>query len=250
MPEGGTSGRIGRTEPVREQQRGTRVRGGVGNQAFVREQITRYILDNGLRAGDPLPSEQTLMAELDVGRHPLREAMKALQALGIVEIRHGYGTYVGTSSFQSLEDGLSFRMSQSMAGDLAEVRNVLQVRQAIEVGLAGDVVAGLSADGLVRLERIVAEMEERAGRGEYFPEQDWAFHEALYQPIGNTLVTDLLAVFWRTFSRVDTELNGPHYSPTDAAGWHRDLLERLREGDAAEFAASMRRHFHGINSRF
>src|SRR5687768_17885085 len=100
-----------------------------------------FILERGLKAGDPLPNEQELMVQLGVGRHPLREAMKALQAVGIIEIRHGHGTYVGQVTLQSLEDGLAFRMSQSMAGDLRDVANVLEVRQAIEVGLADDVVA-------------------------------------------------------------------------------------------------------------
>ena len=72
-----------------------RARGAAGNQCFIRDQMKSFILERGLKAGDPLPNEQELMAQLGVGRHPLREAMKALQAVGIIEIRHGYGTYVG-----------------------------------------------------------------------------------------------------------------------------------------------------------
>ncbi|TDD28625.1 FadR family transcriptional regulator [Kribbella turkmenica] len=227
----------------------SRARGAAGNQSFIRDQMKSYILERGLKAGDPLPNEQELMAQLGVGRHPLREAMKALQAVGIIEIRHGYGTYVGEVSLQSLEDGLAFRMSQSMAGDLRDVQNVLEVRQAIEVGLAADVVAFFSSHGYDTLEPIVERMEAKADAGEYFPVEDWAFHQALYEPLGNALVIDLLSVFWRTFSQVDARLPGARYSPADAAAWHRDLLVALESGDPDSFARSMKKHFHGIHTR-
>jgi len=227
----------------------SRARGAAGNQSFIRDQMKSYILERGLKAGDPLPNEQELMAQLGVGRHPLREAMKALQAVGIIEIRHGYGTYVGEVSLQSLEDGLAFRMSQSMAGDLRDVQNVLEVRQAIEVGLADDVVARFNAHGYDTLEPIVARMEAQAEAGKYFPDEDWAFHQALYEPLGNALVIDLLSVFWRTFAQVDARLPGARYSPADAAAWHRDLVNALHTGDPEAFTRSMKKHFNGIHTR-
>jgi DNA-binding FadR family transcriptional regulator len=219
------------------------------NQSFIRDQMKSFILERGLKAGDPLPNEQELMVQLGVGRHPLREAMKALQAVGIIEIRHGHGTYVGQVTLQSLEDGLAFRMSQSMAGDLRDVRNVLEVRQALEVGLAADVVAHFTGAGFDQLDEIVAGMESKAAEGEYFPIEDWAFHQALYEPLGNALIIDLLSVFWRTFADVDARLPGARYTPSDAASWHRDLLTTLKSANPEAFAHSMKAHFIGIHTR-
>ncbi|HLT61868.1 MAG TPA: FadR/GntR family transcriptional regulator [Microlunatus sp.] len=220
------------------------------NQEYIRDAVKAYILDHNLAAGDPLPTEQELMSQLGVGRHPLREAMKALQAVGIIEIRHGYGTYVGKLGLKSLEDGLAFRMSQSMAGDLREVRNVLAVRQALEVGLADEVVAHFAGGDLAELTEIVERMESKAERGETFAEEDWEFHRALYEPLGNDLVLDLVSVFWRTFADVNARLPGDEYAPTTSARWHRDLLDALRTGDPAKFAAAMKDHFLGIRVRF
>ena len=202
-----------------------RARGAAGNQSFIRDQMKSYILERGLKAGDPLPNEQELMAQLGVGRHPLREAMKALQAVGIIEIRHGYGTYVGEVSLQSLEDGLAFRMSQSMAGDLRDVQNVLEVRQAIEVGLADDVVAYFSSHGYddPRADRRTDGSQGR--RRQVLPRRGLglppgALRAARQRPGHRPAVS----VFWRTFSQVDARLPGARYSPADAAAWHRDLL--------------------------
>ncbi len=220
------------------------------NQEFIRDAVKAYILDHNLASGDPLPTEQELMSQLGVGRHPLREAMKALQAVGIIEIRHGYGTYVGAVGLKSLEDGLAFRMSQSMTGDLREVRDVLAVRQALEIGLADEVVAHFSDGGLDELTEIVERMEARADRGASFADEDWEFHRALYQPLGNDLIMDLLSVFWRTFADVNARLPGDSYPPEAAARWHRDLLTALQSGDSARFAAAMKDHFVGIRTRF
>ncbi|MFC7624153.1 FadR/GntR family transcriptional regulator [Microlunatus sp. GCM10028923] len=220
------------------------------NQEFIRDAVKAYILDHNLASGDPLPTEQELMSQLEVGRHPLREAMKALQAVGIIEIRHGYGTYVGTLGLKSLEDGLAFRMSQSMAGDLREVRDVLAVRQALEIGLADEVVAHFANGDLGELTGIVERMEAAAERDIPFADEDWEFHRALYQPLGNALILDLVSVFWRTFADVNARLPGDQYSREDAARWHRDLLNALESGDAPRFAAAMKDHFVGIRTRF
>ena len=226
-----------------------RPRRGTGSQEFIRERMTSLILERGLRAGDPLPNEQELMALLGVGRHPLREAMTALQAVGIVEIRHGFGTYVGSVGLQSLEDGLAFRMRQSMGGDLHDIRNVLEIREVLEVGLAEKVVDHFGRHGTDELADIVGRMRTRVEAGQYFPEEDWAFHRALYEPLGNELVVDLVSVFWRAFAEVDPRLPGPRYTPADALGWHRDLLAALTTGRPDRYATAMKEHFSGIHGR-
>ena len=75
----------------------------------IQREVMQLILDRKLRAGAPLPTEAELMEDLGVSRNSVREALKALQALDIVEIRHGYGTYVGEASLTPLVDGLTFR---------------------------------------------------------------------------------------------------------------------------------------------
>ncbi|WP_329609273.1 FadR/GntR family transcriptional regulator [Arthrobacter sp. ATA002] len=67
------------------------------------------ILDSRLQAGSPLPTEAELCSALGVGRNTLRESLKVLQALGVVEIRHGYGMFVAPTNFDALTTGLSFR---------------------------------------------------------------------------------------------------------------------------------------------
>lgn len=213
------------------------------------EAIKDFILARGLVAGDLMPTESELMEQLGVSRNALREAIKALQALGFVEVRHGTGTYVGAVQTRVMQDGLAFRLQQSMRASMQEVQGLLQVREALEVGLASDVVRHYITHSTDQLRAIVEAMEAKADAGEYFPDEDLAFHEALYRPLENELIMDLLWVFWTTFHEIDPRLPGPHYSPAEACSWHRGLLEALEHADVDLYRVRMRGHFDGVRIR-
>jgi DNA-binding FadR family transcriptional regulator len=223
--------------------------GARANQRALQEAIKHMIVERGLPAGAALPTESELMRQLQVSRHPLREAMKALQAVGIVDIRHGYGTYVGSVPFTGLEAGLAFRGALSVRGDHADIRDLLEIREVLESGLVDRVLAAYDQIDFDALEAEVAAMERAAGRGRYAPERDWAFHETLYRPLGNQLILELLQVFWRVFNTLDAQLPRAGGTPEATAGWHRRILEALRARDEPAMRAAFVRHFEGIRSR-
>lgn len=219
------------------------------NQDRLQDAIKQFILARELHPGDPLPTETELMELLGSSRNALREAMKALQALGYVEVRHGYGTYAGALPLSPLQDFLAFRLRRSMTTDLKEVSDLLQLREAFEVGMSTDVVGAHRTGGSEELARIVDAMKEKAEAGEYFPEEDLAFHGELYRPLDNAMIHELLEVFWRTFHVIDPDLPGPHYSPMQAWAWHDGLLRALERGDTDLYRSRMREHFDGIRIR-
>ncbi|WP_394838080.1 FadR family transcriptional regulator [Pendulispora rubella] len=223
--------------------------GARANQQALQESIKKLIVERKLEPGSPLPTEFELMSELGVSRHPLREAMKALEALGIVDIRHGYGTYVGSVSLAGLETGLTFRTARSLKSDLSDIRDLLELREVLESGLVQRVVAAYDRADFVGLEECVAAMEARAHRGEYAPDADWRFHETLYRPLGNELILDLLRVFWRVFHALEEELPVADWSPEMVARWHRTILTALRHRDEAGLRAAIDEHFRGIRVR-
>lgn len=219
------------------------------NQERLQDEIKQLILTRELHPGDALPTESELMELLGTSRNPLREAIKALQALGFVEVRHGHGTYAGALPLSPLQDFLSFRLRRSLGTDLREVADLLQLREALEVGMASDVVRTHLSRGTEELRSIVAAMRAKADAGEFFPDEDLAFHGALYRPIGNGMIQELLEVFWNTFHLIDPELPGPHYSPAEAWAWHDGLVRALERGDVDLYRSRMREHFDGIRIR-
>lgn len=216
----------------------------------IQRQVMQLILDRKLPAGAPLPTESELMEDLGVSRNSVREALKALQALDIVDIRHGYGTYVGQASLTPLIDGLTFRTLARDDHDAGALAEILQVREVLEEGLIRRVAATLTEAELDRLEAVVVRMEAAGRSGHTFPELDREFHELLYASLGNALVPQLLGAFWTVFRRVSGARGRPDDpSPELTARWHRDIVTALRARDVEGAQRAMAVHFRGIEAR-
>ncbi|MEV0171734.1 FadR/GntR family transcriptional regulator [Streptomyces sp. NPDC050803] len=226
-----------------------RMAGETGNSR-IRRAVVQLILDRRLRPGAPLPTETELMTDLGVSRNSVREALKALQALDIVEIRHGYGTYVGQASLTPLVDGLTFRALAGHDHDTGALAEMLQVREVLEDGLLRRVVATITEAELDRLEEVVDRMGAAGRAGLPFDELDREFHELLYAPLGNSLVPQLLGAFWTVFRRVSGTLGHPgRPAPELTVRRHRDIVTALRARDVEGAQHAMAVHFRGIEAR-
>lgn len=215
----------------------------------IRDEITGLILSRGLRSGDPLPTENELVEALGVSRNSIREALKALQALDIVEIRHGYGTYVGRLSLDPLADGLTFRALHDIGRDLRSMEEILEVREALEAALIRRVAATVPEDDLAALDEVTKRMADRAKSGETFAEEDREFHEILYRSLNNALVTQLLRAFWDVFHRVNHRLGVTDPDPAQTVRRHRAIVTALRKKDVARAEHAMAEHFRNLDAR-
>ncbi len=211
--------------------------------------IMNLILERRLSPGDPMPTEAELCEELDIGRNTLREALKVLQALGVVEIRHGFGMFVAPSNFDALADGLTFRGRLSLQGTGHEAMELVDIRQALETGLIGAAMAEMTSADLDDLEHLVAGMEARAGDGEAFSDLDEAFHRRLYSALDNRVLAQLMGVFWQVYSQIHHEVGQSDTPLVDIAAKHRAILDAVRSGDAALAANTLTDHFGGLRRR-
>jgi DNA-binding FadR family transcriptional regulator len=220
------------------------IRPGVLHQA-IQDRIKQFIIDNGFRPGDPLPTETELARTLGISRGSLREAMKSLQTLGVVETRHGFGTFVGRFSFDPLIDGLTFQILVARETMPRAIRELLDLRQVLESGLMPRVTELATPAQIEELDCLVRQMEESAARGEPFPEADRDFHQVLYGPLGNDLVIQLLQAFWDIFYAVGQEPSRRTILLRETAEEHRAILAAISASRGAEAAAAMSAHFAG-----
>ncbi|CAM3736545.1 FadR/GntR family transcriptional regulator [Kibdelosporangium persicum] len=215
----------------------------------IRDEITGLILDRRLRPGDPLPTESELVETLGVSRNSIREALKALQALDIVEIRHGYGTYVGNLSLAPFADGLTFRALHDIGRDLRSMEEIVEVREALENALIRRVAATVPEIDLLALDEVTDRMNERAQSGLTFAEEDRQFHELLYRSLSNSLVTQLLRAFWDVFHRVNHQLGVTDPDPVLTVERHRAIVSAVRDRDLARAELAMTEHFRNLDFR-
>ncbi|HVB96428.1 MAG TPA: FadR/GntR family transcriptional regulator [Chloroflexota bacterium] len=197
----------------------------------IQERIKRHIIEARLTPGDPLPTEAELARLLGVGRNSLREAVKALQTLGIVEIRHGHGMFVGNLSLDHLTEGLAMRILVEFNRDLHTVREMLELRDLLETAMVCRLAGHLTPEQQIELEACVADMEDRAARGETIAAADRSFHDALYRPLNNALILQLLNVFWDVFLAIEDQLPPRPIPQTETAAHHRRILDLLITGD-------------------
>jgi DNA-binding FadR family transcriptional regulator len=227
----------------------------IRGEAVVRaaqESIKQFIIDNQLGSGAPLPTEHALSRTLGISRNSLREALRALETIGVVETRHGLGTFVGQASLGPLIDGMAFNLIQQIGGDTRALRELLELREILEVELVRRAAGRHSAEQRARLGALVAQMEENARQGFLDPVLDIVFHDALYEPLGNRAVTLLLHAFWDVQEKVRSKLSYDIQIPdlfVANAAWHRAIVQALLADDPSAAAAAMQEHFTGIERR-
>jgi DNA-binding FadR family transcriptional regulator len=211
--------------------------------------IMELILDRDLDAGDPMPTESELSEVLGVGRNTLRESLKVLQALGVIEIRHGFGMFVAPSNFDALADGLTFRGRLSLRHEGLEALQLVDIRQALESGLIGGCIGLATAADLARIEEAVVKMETLAGKGETFAEADAEFHRLLFEPLGNDLLMNLMSVFWKVYRKIHLEVGITATDLVDTAAQHRAIYDAVVAKDAGTASKLLSRHFDGIRHK-
>ncbi|MFE7976707.1 FadR/GntR family transcriptional regulator [Streptomyces shenzhenensis] len=215
----------------------------------LQERIKKLIVDRRLPSGAPLPTEPELMEFLGASRNSVREALKALQAMGIVEIRHGFGTYVGPMSLAPMVEGLAFRTLAGHHRGEDSLLQLLELREAMEAGLVSRLAGRLPEADLTELAALVDRMEERAAQGAGLTETDRAFHAMLYRGLDNVLLSEVLEAFWDAFHRVQRDLVEVADEPRVTCRRHREILDAVRSGDSIRAEKAIRDHFGNIRAR-
>lgn len=218
-----------------------------GRKMTTSDRIKDLILSDGLRPGDLLPTEGELCERLGVSRSNVREAIRKLSTLDIVDVRHGHGTYVGEMSLDALVEALVFRGVLSPGDDLRALRDVVEVRAALDFGMSEAIVKSLQGTTNPKLSALVDDMVTMALEGKSFPQQDRAFHTGLLEALDNSLVGQLVAAFWDVHTAVLPRLNLAVAADLEqTARAHGQMLEAAQAGDVEAFHAAIAVHYEPI----
>jgi GntR family transcriptional regulator, transcriptional repressor for pyruvate dehydrogenase complex len=211
----------------------------------VARRLLDYFLSGEFAPGGRIPSERRLAESLGVGRSLVREALKSLHLLGLLEVRQGDGTYLKRTDSELLPQVIEWGLllGERPALDLVEARAHLEV-----------VVAGLAAErrdtqALDDLRGLLTAMRQSSGNPLQFVEADVGFHLRVAEAAGNVVLSDMLSgvqALLRVWIRRVVEAagrTGPSYEE------HVPIFEAIERGDRAAATAAMAAHMDGASAR-
>jgi GntR family transcriptional repressor for pyruvate dehydrogenase complex len=208
----------------------------------VAEQIRKLISEGTLKPGDLLPPERELAGKLGVGRSSIRDAVRTLEVMGILEPRQGHGTVVRDLSADALVVPLSLVLTRKRE----LVTELLDVRRMIEPGLAARAAKNATEEEIAQMRAILDRHEAKLRRGEQAIDEDSDFHYSIALAARNSLVLrvfDVLMDLLRESRSRSLQVPG---RPKRSFDGHRRILRAIESRDAKAAEAAVHKHLKEI----
>jgi DNA-binding FadR family transcriptional regulator len=198
-------------------------------QDMIQEQIRRYILQKGMKVGDPLPTEKELSQRFGISRTAIREALRGLEAIGMIEARHGIGRFIRSFNFEAILNNLPY----SLEKDIKNFNDILEIRVCLESSFLSKHIHKFTESDITQVKNILAKLQNQVSQHsaeKELIETHTEFHVALYRHTENDLLVNLI----RIFSTIQRNL------------W---LLKRYRTGNRKEFIKQHKQLIDAIETR-
>jgi GntR family transcriptional repressor for pyruvate dehydrogenase complex len=206
----------------------------------VAEQIERLIVKK-LSPGDKLPSERELAELLQVSRSSIRDAIRSLELMGLVEPRQGAGTIVRERTADS-----SNPFTNALKRRQELVSELLDFRKMLEPPLAARAATHASPDEVSEMEEILERQEAKLSLGEAAIAEDAEFHYSVALASGNSVVLKVLDILMDLLRDTrERSLQVPGRQQKSLAG-HRRILAAIKRRDGEAAKSAMRRHIEDI----
>lgn len=188
------------------------------------DEFFSYVEANGLKPGDRLPPERVFIDQWNVSRSSLREAVRVLATIGVVDVRHGDGMYVAAGSgVAGATPNAIFDATEEFA-----LRNLVETRIGIEISAVTAAIERASDEDLLGLERFLDDQENELAENPDFSWEPLSFEIAIIELTGNSWLYDvelMLRDAWRGLSSgLRTSVGRHHEWQTE----HRAILASMR----------------------
>jgi len=207
------------------------------------EQIKAAIESGDWPPGTQLPAERELADQLNIGRTSVREALRVLEVMGLVEIHPGQGTYVALHSNQAQP----IELLQSMLQEDVHVVELLEMRELLEPQIAYMAAQSATTEDITCLAEILERMESSLAARQSGVEENIEFHLALTRAAGNRVLLQFHQLFFElSRDSIERFFQVPGRAEESLAG-HRELLQAISEHKPEEARQRMLAH---LRSRF
>jgi len=214
----------------------------------IKDQLALLITSGKLKIGDKLPSTKEMAEQFGVGRSTMREALSALKAIGMIEIRQGGGCRV--VSDQPLSETSASDALRLQGSTLLEL---LEARQSLETSNAEMAARKRSEEDVARLRVIVNRMASTAGNDEDGERLDLAFHQAVVHATRNSIMVRLFeTIMLQTEHAIRDVRRVEMYANRSVAEQlyreHDAICEAIAAGDPQGASKAMRDHLAHVEA--
>ena len=209
--------------------------------AKVAEQLQAHII-NELKPGDMLPPERELVQRFGVSRSSIRDAIRRLEAVGLLEPRQGVGTVVRDVAADTVVAPVASVLLQKRK----TIEELLDVRMIIEPALAARAALHASPEQIAEMTEILRRQEEKVLQGELATEEDSDFHYSIALAVDNSAMLKLVHVLMdslRDLRERSLQMGGRQQKSLAA---HHRIFAAIKQGNAAAAEAAMRRHLSEV----
>ena len=204
----------------------------------------RIVAEGRMKAGDKLPNELELAAEMGVSRATLREALRMLIARGVLEVRRGKGTFV-SERVEEIED-FGFSDLQNLR---AKMRDLFELRTIMEPDAAALACRRATEEEMTEILAWGAKVEECIRQGEDRTVADREFHAAIVRATHNEFMSRLIPVINQAVATAVASGEHQEQLAEDTARDHALLMDFFRKRDAVGAEYAMAIHLrHGISA--
>ncbi len=207
-------------------------------------EIFKKALSNGtFKIGDKLPPERELSEMLGAGRSSLREAISILSAYGIVEVRHGEGTFVTDKFVENVFDFLGF----TNVTNPQNYMHLMKLREIIEVGAVDMVYENMTDKDMEILDGYAARLAVEEDQ-EQKTLLDLHFHQHLMACTGNPIFIRIYTMSLKLLNSLIGQLIAHSEVQRQAHLDHTAILDALKHGDLENCRSAIRKHLNNIEN--
>jgi GntR family transcriptional repressor for pyruvate dehydrogenase complex len=201
------------------------------------QQIRAMIISKKLKPGEELPSQRKMAAELGVGVPAIREALKIMDGMGLVEIRHGHSTIIKKVSVETLMSNMTPLLELTEL----DIMHLLETKDLIETQCAYVAATRASETEIKELEKIIKSMEKNLHNSREYAQLDYLFHLTIVKSVHNPVLNEMMTIAGKMIMKgifITSTLPGRDI----AMDYHRRIYEAIRDRNGTLASSLINEH--------